>query len=244
MSDKCPSNLELFGPPKNGKNYTFEECHKIIIKEIMKRKKRWLLHRIAYLDYDDVSQIIQLHIFKKWYLWDQTQPIMLWLNKTITNQSINQVRNHYLSRTCICTSCPLNLGGGICREYGNTRSIECNTYNIWATSKKFDKEQVNFPISIHELEDNAQERLICQNSLNPIHDIDRFHELVLKKLTPLQQQIYKWMYLENKSDEEISKLMGYAPSIQPKRTPGYRMITKFKSIFIKSAKEVLEYNDF
>lgn len=244
MSEKCLSNLELFGPPKNGKKYSFEECQSVIFVEIKKRRKKWMLDKIAYMDFDDVVQIVQLHIYKKWHLWDQNQPLLLWLNKTVSNQLINQCRNHYLSRTCICVSCPLNLGGGVCREYGNTRNNDCQTYNIWATSKKFDKEQVNFPVSIHELEENAQEKLICQNSLRPMYDIDKFHELLLKKLTPLQKQIYTWMYLESKSDEEISKLMGYAQSSQLKRVNGYRMLIKFKAIFIKFAKEVLEVNDF
>ena len=251
MAEKCLSNLELFGPPKDGTYYTFEECQPVIEAEIRKRRKKWMLDKIAYMDFDDVVQIIQLHIFVKWHLWDQNRPILLWLNRTTSHQIFNLLRNTYLSKSCVCTSCPLNLGGGVCREYGNTRSHQCQTYNMWSSSKKFDKEQVNFPHSIHELEENAQEKLICQNSLNPIYDYDKFHELMLTVLSPPQQQIYTWLYIENKSEEEVSKLMGYEKNVQSKnpksrgaRSPGYRTLIKFKAIFVKHAKKLIETNDF
>jgi DNA-directed RNA polymerase specialized sigma24 family protein len=243
MSD-CLSNLELFGTPKDGISYQYEQCETVISNEIAKRKKRWLLNRVNHIDYDDISQIIKLHIFNKWSKWDQSQPILLWLNKIITNQSINCIRNLYSSKACICSSCPLNLGGGLCREYGNTRSKDCQTYNIWASSKKFDKEQINFPTSLHELEENAQEKLVCQNSINLMYDTDRFHELMIANLTTTQKEVYTYLYIEGKTEAEVSEIMGYIKNPESNRGAGYRTLIKFKSIFIKKAKEILENHDF
>ena len=41
------------------------------------------------MDYDDVSQIIRLHIYKKWDMYDPAKPLAPWLNRIITNQIKN-----------------------------------------------------------------------------------------------------------------------------------------------------------
>jgi hypothetical protein len=85
------SNDELLPPPQNGSLYTFEECHKVIEKEIEKRREPWELKKakkniVSYEDFDDVAQIMQLHIFNKWHRWDQTQSLSRWLNLIISTQ--------------------------------------------------------------------------------------------------------------------------------------------------------------
>ena len=44
----------------------FEDFIEVIDREILKRKPKWNLKSLAWIDYDDVSQIIRIHIHKKW----------------------------------------------------------------------------------------------------------------------------------------------------------------------------------
>ena len=68
------------------KNDSFEECIEIINEEIRKRKSKWNLQSLAWMDFDDVSQIIKIHINNKWHLYDSKQPLKPWLNRIISNQ--------------------------------------------------------------------------------------------------------------------------------------------------------------
>ena len=55
------------------KKLKFEDCIEQIDSEIRKRKSRWNLTALSWMDFDDVSQIIRIHIFKKWHLYDQSK---------------------------------------------------------------------------------------------------------------------------------------------------------------------------
>ena len=68
------------------KKLKFEDCIEKINQEIAKRKNKWNLTAINWMDFDDVSQILRLHIYKKWDLYDQSQPLAPWLNRIISNQ--------------------------------------------------------------------------------------------------------------------------------------------------------------
>ena len=77
--------------PGKKKRPTFEECYSIIDEEIKKRRSKWSLTSLSWMDYDDVSQIIRTHIFKKWHLFDHEKPLGPWLNRIITNQIKNLI---------------------------------------------------------------------------------------------------------------------------------------------------------
>jgi hypothetical protein len=87
MSEFLLSNVELLGNPKNGSFYTFEECQEVIEKEIEKRREGWISKkRVSDMDFNDVTQTIQLSIFNKWSKWDQAQSLSRWLNLIISTQ--------------------------------------------------------------------------------------------------------------------------------------------------------------
>ena len=43
----------------------FEDFIDTIDEEISKRKNKWTLTSIAWMDFEDISQILKIHIFKK-----------------------------------------------------------------------------------------------------------------------------------------------------------------------------------
>jgi len=50
----------------------FEGCIAQIDNEIFKRRNKWNLTAISWMDFSDVSQILRIHIYKKWHLYNQT----------------------------------------------------------------------------------------------------------------------------------------------------------------------------
>jgi hypothetical protein len=54
---------------------TFEESIDVINVEINKRKNKWSLTVLSWLDFDDVAQIIRLHIYRKWEQYNIEKPL-------------------------------------------------------------------------------------------------------------------------------------------------------------------------
>ena len=52
------------------KLYRYEDKTGVVDNEIRKRFYKWHLNALAWLDFEDVSQMIRIHIFKKWGQWD------------------------------------------------------------------------------------------------------------------------------------------------------------------------------
>jgi len=100
----------------------FEDNIDIISEEIKKRKGKWTLTSIAWMDFEDISQILKIHIFKKWHLYDQTKPMLPCLNRIISNQLKNLVRNNYTNYCKPCLRCAAAEPDSSCSIYGNQDS--------------------------------------------------------------------------------------------------------------------------
>jgi len=57
-------------------------------------------------------------------------------------------------------------------------------------------------------------------------------------LKPIEWKVYKHLYMEYKSEEEVAKLMGYRTS-EKNRIPGYKQIKNIKKSIIEKVKKVL-----
>ena len=88
--------------------YKYEDFSELIDAELNKRRNNWFLTSVSWLDFDDVCQIIRAHIHKKWTQWDQDRPIKPWLNKIISNQFKNILRNNYSNYARPCLNCPFS----------------------------------------------------------------------------------------------------------------------------------------
>jgi hypothetical protein len=223
----------------------FSECIYIINEELLKRKSKWRLNAIAWMDFDDVCQKIRLHIFNKWEQWDNKRLIRPWLNTIITNQITNLIRNNYSSFSKPCSQCKYNQGGDLCAIYG-LQSNECGDYAKWEAGKK-NAYDIKLPISIHDNHINDQEQNSSNSALD-IHDkntyidyeskIEKFHQKIHEKLTIVEWKVYGYLYIENKSEIETAKEMGYRTS-EKNRSPGYKQIKKIKNKIYKIAKQLV-----
>jgi hypothetical protein len=225
----------------SGDKPDFESCLDIINEELSKRRGKWRLNALAWMDFDDVCQKIRIHIFNKWSQWDNSRPLKPWLNTIITNQMTNLVRNNYSSFSKPCSQCIYNLGAGSCELYGS-QSDACPDYSKWQISKK-NAYDIRLPVSIYE-KNNPNETGSSQAAMDiPCRDvyvdydvkIGMFHDKMKEKLTLIEWKVYNFLYIENKSEIETAQSMGYKTT-EKNRSPGYKQIKKIKNKIFKAAK--------
>jgi hypothetical protein len=236
---------------------SFESCLPEIDEILYWNKSRWRLNSIAWMDFDDVCQKIRIHLFKKWEMWDQSQPLKPWVSRIVYNQIIKMIRNHYTIYAKPCVTCPHNLGGNFCALYGE-QSSECDLFSKWETGKKVAHE-INNPISINcsasSYGENANDsygstRFSSGDDFRQIEDKTLFssdieklaedlHEKMKVKLNKIQWKLYDILYIQHKTEREAAKLMGYYSS-EKMREPGYKQIKSLKNQIMILVKQSLK----
>ena len=221
--------------PLKKKKPDFKDCLDIIDGEIQKRRGKWNLKSLAWMDFDDVSQIIKLHLFNKWSLYDPEQTLGPWLNRIISNQLKNLVRNNYGNFTRPCLQCAAAQENEGCKIFKSQCSL-CPLYLNWEKTKK-NAHNLKMPLSV---ENHAYElKSISYDQENFTRNALKLHEKMKEKLKPLEWKIYNLIYIQNKSDNEVAKLMNYITS-EEGRPPGYKQIKNIKKSIIEKVKRVLK----
>ena len=216
---------------------SFEEAIPVINQELIKRKHKWTLQAINEMDYDDVSQIIRIHIFKKFSKYDKKQPFSHWLNKIISNQIKNLLRNKYYAFERPCLSCASNQDDGLCSITSSGKQCsECPLYAQWHKRKK-PAHDVKLAVSI---ENHAQEV-----SEKPCDYVDleknmvKLSERLRECLRPIEWRVYKLLYIDNKSENQVAHIMNYTTS-EAGKSPGYKRLAILKKTIIRASKEILK----
>ncbi len=220
--------------------FSFEDKILIINAEINKRRGRWKLKAIPSIDFDDVSQILRIHIHKKWHLWDQSRPLEPWLNKVITHQITNLIRNLYGNFARPCLNCAANQGGtppdGLCAIFGKQCSA-CPLYAHWELHKKHAYDtKLPVPLTGHHEQEVYN---IPEDSSDLVKQIQDLHIKMKTALTPLQYRFYDLLFIQGKSEEEVAKLMGYTTTEKNRRV-GYKQVPNLKKVIIQKARKIIE----
>lgn len=223
---------------------SFEEALPIINELLSKNKHKWLIKALPWLSWEDVEQIIRLHIFKKFHLFDQKQKLEPWANMIINNQMINLSRNVYLSmeRPCLQNGgCAFNEGNDHCSftPSGNQCS-ECPLYAKWEKTKKH-SHNINLPLSLVNHEQEVFD--IPTEDVNLDKAILQFNEKIKEKLTKIEYKIYHYIYIQHLSDLSVAEKMGYL-SNEKNRKAGYATILRIKKKIWKVANEIKHEIDF
>ena len=192
------------------------------------------------MSFEDVEQIIKLHIFRKWSMWDQDKPLEPWVSRIISNQIRNLIRNNYTNYVKPCMSCPHNLGDDFCSLSSNgLQNSSCDLFSIWEKGKKHGY-NIKLPL---ELENHSKEiENISSESLDFDSAIISLNEHMQHVLPENYYKAYKMLYFEKKSDEEVAKFLGYRSS-EKNRKIGYKQIKNLKKLFRDKAIEILKNFD-
>jgi hypothetical protein len=139
--------------------------------------------------------------------------------------------------------CRFNTGENGCELYG-VQSGSCRDYHKWEKTKKTAYD-VKFPVSINSptVKDSS---VTIENFLSSTKSVlgvesfmPQFHDIMKKNLNNIEWKIYDYMFLQNLSDEDIAKKMGYKLSLKEGR-PAYRQINKIKSKIIQKARVLVK----
>jgi len=216
------------------KNSSFEENIYLIDKEIRKRKGEWTLTALSWMDFDDISQILRIHIYKKWFLYDQKKPLGPWINTIITNQIKNLIRNNYGNYSRPCLKCAASEGDDLCSIY-TKQCNACPLYAHWEKNKK-QAYDIKLPVTIENHTNEISE--MPSESIDIDLNANNIHEYMMKNLKPLELKIYNYLYIEHKTELEVAKLMGYKTN-EKGRSPGYKQIKNIKKNIIIKVKKAL-----
>lgn len=205
------------------------------MNEIAKRKSRWQLRAIPSIDFDDVSQILLIHVHKKWHLWDQKLQLEPWLNKVLTHQITNLLRNVYTSCTRPCLACARNEGGDLCSLNSSGKQCnECPIYKEWETKKKAAAD-IRMPLPIEKRE--AEVYSLPEESVDIERMAAELYERVKPFLSPVELKVYNSLFIEFNDEETTAKVMGYRTS-EKNRKAGYRRIKQIRRNIIEKVKKV------
>jgi DNA-directed RNA polymerase specialized sigma24 family protein len=222
----------------NDPKSSFESRISEIDQEISKRRHKWNLTTLAWMDFSDVSQILRIHIFKKWKMYDQKQPLAPWINRIVSNQIKNLIRNNYgnYSRPCLKCAAAENEDG--CNIYDNQCS-NCPLYAKWEKSKK-SAHDIKLAVT---LENHSQEvHNIIEDDINIDKAAKNIHAKMQKILKPTEWRFYNLYYIQHKSEEESASLMGYKTT-EKNRKIGYKQVKNLKKAIITKVKKHLYNGD-
>lgn len=224
----------------SAKLFTFEDKFDIICRAINKKRNKWQLNAITWMDFDDVAQIIKLHIYKKWSMWDQTKPLEPWIGRIISNQLKNLIRNNYTNYVRPCLSCPHNLGEDQCSLTANgLQNNTCGLFLKWERTKKSGYD-LKMPLTIENHKQEIESCVDC--SPFSFLSVEILNNEMQKVLTCKQYTAYIMLFLENKNEEDVAKYMGYKTT-EKNRMIGYKQIKNLKKLFQEKASEILNNKD-
>jgi DNA-directed RNA polymerase specialized sigma24 family protein len=220
----------------------YEDKQEVIDRIIEKHRYIWQLKAIAWMDYEDVAQIIRFHISKKWKMWKQDRPLEPWIARITVNQIKNLLRNNYSNYVRPCLSCKFNMGNEppACSITPSGRQCsECPLYKKWEKTKKCAYD-VKLSVSI----ENHSESIQGMKDLNfdVLSSAQRLHEEMKHRLAPKQYKVYSRLYIDGADEEKVAMEMGYKTNEKGKKA-GYKQIKNLKKLFKQVATKILQDED-
>jgi DNA-directed RNA polymerase specialized sigma24 family protein len=220
----------------------YEDKQDVIDKIIEKHRYIWQLKAIAWMDYQDVAQIIRFHISKKWKLWKQDMPLEPWIARITVNQIKNILRNNYSNYVRPCLACKYNLGNEppACSITPSGRQCnECSLYKKWEKTKK-SAYDVKLCVSIENHSESVRE--MKDISFDILASAARLHEEMRHRLAPKQYKVYSRLYIDGADEEKVAAEMGYRTNEKGKKA-GYKQIKNLKKLFKRTANKIIENED-
>lgn len=214
---------------------SFEDCIKEIDKELFKRKGKWQLTALAWLDFDDVCQIIRLHIYEKWSKYDQNRPLAMWVNTVITNQIKNLIRNLYSNFSRPCIRCAAAEGEDLCKIY-TKQCVACPIFKKWESSK-LQAYNLKLPVT---LENHTQEVYNAPSThMNDLEMAEKLHEVMKGKLNQNDWKVYEALYVTELSDAEVIILMRYKGGEKQLKLVKRGLVEKVKLVLYSEESDII-----
>lgn len=233
------------GEETKEKYYSFEDKIDVIDDIIKKKRHKWQLTSISDMDFDDVSQIVRVHIYNKWSQWDQTRPLENWINTIINNQIVNQVRNTYGKLAPPCNSCKFNHGNELCGwTTSGKKDSECPILCKW---KRLKESRYNLrladSIDVVNAENECPQLSTSSLDFDIVKSAEKFHEKMKEVMPGKYWKVYKFLYIEGKTESEVAEIMGFTTEESSRKFTGYKQLVFIKNKIKEYSQKVLSNND-
>ena len=220
----------------------FEDKCEDLDELLKKYRGKWQLNALAWLDYDDVCQIIRTHIYKKWHLWDQQRPFKPWAAMIISNQIKNLIRNNYSNFAKPCLRCPHNMGATSCGwTKSNEQDVSCPDFSKWK-KKKERAYNIKLPLAL----DDA----VASDTTTSLRDdfdygdsAKKLHEMVVTQLNDKHKQIYIMLYVDHMDENKVAEKFGFKADSSKRKKPRYKQMANLKKKFYLLALKIIKDND-
>jgi len=208
------------------------------IEELLQRNKhRWHLDAVQWMDYKDVCQIIRLHIYNKWHLWDQKRNFKPWCHTLICHQITNLIRNHYTSFQKPCLKCPhYTSDTGCAFTKSGHQDDTCEVYSRWSKKKK-SKHDVEMTLAIEN--QVVEHEVPIHNEFDYDHSSNRLHFEVMKRLNEKHRRVYKLLFIDQEDESVVTKIASEMDDNNPK----YKTLDFLKKRFVEVAQQVMREED-
>lgn len=220
----------------------YEDKQDVVDRIIEKQRYMWQLKAVAWMDFEDVAQIIRFHISKKWHMWKQDRPLEPWLARIASNQIKNLLRNNYSNYVRPCLGCKYNQGNeppACSITPSGLQCSECPLYRKWEKTKK-SAYDVKLSVSIEGHIDNVH--AMRDSSLDILSSAARLHEEMKLYLAPKQYKVYARLFIDGADEEKVASEMGYKTNEKGKKA-GYKQIKNLKKLFKQIALKILQNED-
>lgn len=202
---------------------------------IAQNSHKWTLKARCDLDFSDVSQMLRLHVYNKFSLWKQELPLGPWLHRLIRNQIINILRNFYSGMSRPCLRCSCAVGDDMCSLY-KKQCADCPLYAKWEKTKK-KKANVHLPVS---LEHHSEMMYNMPNQdINFDKAIPALNFKLKSALKPNEWKFYELMYIQNKSENEVIKIMDFK-NTEKKASHRFKRMQQIQKIVMDKAAAILK----
>ena len=195
---------------------TFESKIPELQDLIRSRKKKFGKMLPPSMDWEDVENIILVHFFKKWEMWNQERPFNNWANRVITNQIYNVIRNNYVSF-----------------QKPEWDASEDEVKRWEAAQNK----SIKAPTSLDRLEFFLGEQ--ADESIDYVYAIGKIKQEMSKSFDERYYRAFEMIYFENVSDDEVAKFLKSRTS-EAGRKAGYRWLAIIKKRFKVRIMEIIE----
>ena len=221
--------------------FSYDNKKDVIDGELRKQRSKWFLDTVSHIGWDDIEQIIRSHIYSKWDLWDQKKPLQPWLHQVISNQIKNLIRNHYGSFAKPCAQCSFNTSSKSEKQTcdftpSGEQDDSCPIFLKWSKTKRY-AYNLKLPVS---METHINDVFPLESNY---YDLDRavknLNTEMERLLSKKRFRIYKMMFIDFKTDEQVLKALGYKTLPSSKATRD-KQIKKQKNEFLKIAKQALK----
>jgi hypothetical protein len=216
----------------------YNDYLEIIDAEIAKRRYKWNLNSLPWMDFDDVSQIIRIHIFNKWAQYDPARPIQPWLNAVISSQIKNLIRNHYGNYARPCLRCDAAEDNEGCKIY-KKQCDSCPLYADWK-KRKLPAHNIKLPVSIENHTDEVHS--IFDENSDITDQIEKINIKMKEILKPIEYKVYEGLFILHEDEGQVAKKLGYI-SNERGRPPGYKQIKNIRKSIILKIKKCISSGD-